>query len=214
MPEPGWYADPLRRAELRWYHGAGWGEQVRTGATEGVDPIDAAGTPLWPGPRWVTPVATSVTVPAIGVALGAEPQPALGSPGGQYAASYRPAQVPRGMGAGTKTALWLVLGAFVVLVLAAVVAIVVLVRNVPRLTGDDIERQVGAAMSRQYGAPVTLDCPPVLYSGGADGTVECTATGRGFGTVAYVEVVVRDAAVVRWQVVDTADADTLADSFA
>lgn len=205
MPQPGWYADPLGRAELRWYHGAGWGEQVRTGAAEGLDPIDAAGTPLWPGPRWTVPVAPGVPHAASGV-----PLPPVPPPGGPVAG--RPA--PGGMGTGTKLALWLVGLAFVVLVVGAVAAVVVLVRNTPRLTGDEIEREVGAAMSRRYGAVVSLDCPPVFYTGGADGTVECTATGSGFATVAYVEVVVRDATVVRWQVVDTADADAPADAYA
>lgn len=195
MPDPGWYADPLRRAQLRWYHGAGWGEHVRTGSTEGVDPIDAAGNPLWAAPRWSAPPA------------------AAGGPAGPPP-PVRPAAPGPGMGRGTKAALWAVLGVFVVLVAGGVVAVVVLARNVPRLTGGDIERQVGAAMSERYQTEVSLDCPPVFYTGSSDGTLECTATGVGFDTVAYVEVVVRDAKVSDWQIVDTADAGAPADDYA
>jgi hypothetical protein len=182
---------------------------VRTGATEGTDPIDAAGTPLLPGPRWTAPAAAPVADPAAGRVTQPAFQPAR--PVGQYAAPYPPRPAVHGMGGGTKAALWLVLVAVVVLVLGGVLAVIVLIRNTPRLTGSDIEAQVGAAMSRHYRATITLDCPPVFYTGDADGTVECTATGSGFGTVAYVEVVVRDAAVVRWQIVATADADVPAD---
>ncbi len=180
--EAGWYADPLRRAELRWYHGAGWGEQVRTGAVAGIDPIDEAGAPRWPAPQWASPAAVPAAAPAtpVGAAV----------PGGR-------------MGRGTKTALSAVLVAFVLLVGVAVVAILVLVRNVPRLTTDAIEDQVATAMSEQLGSAVTVDCPPVVYIASSDGTVECTATSALLRTTAQVEVTIRNAKVVDWEIIDT-----------
>ncbi|HET8970178.1 MAG TPA: DUF2510 domain-containing protein [Candidatus Nanopelagicales bacterium] len=54
---PGWYADPVQRCELRWFDGASWGEQVRSGAATGTDPLDAAGRPLLAAPRWDVPSA-------------------------------------------------------------------------------------------------------------------------------------------------------------
>jgi hypothetical protein len=36
---PGWYADPLRRFELRYYNGATWTADVSTGGERFVDPL-------------------------------------------------------------------------------------------------------------------------------------------------------------------------------
>ena len=36
---PGWYADPLRRFELRYYNGAAWTADVSTGGDRFVDPL-------------------------------------------------------------------------------------------------------------------------------------------------------------------------------
>lgn len=175
--EAGWYADPLGRAELRWYHGTGWGEQVRTGGSAGIDPIDAAGTPVWPAPQWQQAAATP--------------------------AAARVAGAPSGVGRGTKTALWAVGVAFVLLLGIAVVAVLVLVRNVPRLTTDQIEEQVASSMSAQLGSAVTVDCPPVSLLAASDGTVECTATSVLLQRTARVEVTIRHAKVVDWEIVDT-----------
>lgn len=177
MTTPGWYADPLGRAELRWYRGNGWGDQVRTGPVEGQDPIDLAGNPLWTEPRWTT----------------AAPLPAT-----------RPVRPPRPAGSrigrGTTVAVVAVVLVTVVLLAAAAGAVVVLVRNVPTLTGDQIETQVAAQLSARLGAPVLLDCPSVVYAASADGTLECTATGPSLPEPLRVEVVVRDAAIRHWEV--------------
>lgn len=39
---PGWYADPLRRFELRWFNGASWTADVSTGGDRFVDPLGVA----------------------------------------------------------------------------------------------------------------------------------------------------------------------------
>lgn len=179
MTAPGWYADPLGRAELRWYNGATWGDQVRTGRAEGQDPIDLAGTPAWAAPRWVAD-------PSAGVPAAPNPTPG-------------PVRA-RGIGRGTVVALSVVVGLTVLLVVVGAVAVVTLVRNVPTLTGEQIEVQVGRELSAQVGSPVALDCPSVTYAGGADGTIECVATGAQLPVPLRVEVMVRDAAVRRWEV--------------
>jgi hypothetical protein len=48
---PGWYADPLRRFELRYYNGATWTADVSTGGERFVDPlgIDVEQHPGQPG---------------------------------------------------------------------------------------------------------------------------------------------------------------------
>ncbi len=173
---PGWYADPVGRAELRWYDGAGWGEQVRTGARSGYDPLDLAGAPRWPAPRWDAPPAG----------------PPAASGGGRSA--MRPG-------------LWAVLIAFVVLLAVGTVALVVLLRNLPRLSGHDIERAVATSMSKEYGTTVVVSCPPALYTGSADGTLVCTARADGFASVARVQVIVRGAKLVRWEILETDDAE-------
>lgn len=174
MTTPGWYADPLGRAELRWYRGNGWGDQVRTGAVEGQDPIDLSGNPTLPQPRWPEPSG---------------PAPA-------------PRTARAGIGRGTTVAVVAVVVVTVLLLAAAAVAVLVLVRNVPTLTGDQIETQVAVELSARLGAPVWLDCPTVAYAGSADGTLECTATGPSLDEPLRVEVVVRDAAVRRWEVLE------------
>ncbi len=180
MTTPGWYADPLGRAELRWYRGNGWGDQVRTGAVEGQDPIDLTGNPLWSEPRWTT------AAPPTG------------------AGSVPPTSAERaGIGRGTVVAIVVVVVVTVGLLAAAAVAVLVLVRNVPTLTGEQIEAQVAAELSRRLGTPVRVDCPSVAYAGSADGTLECTATGASLDAPLRVEVVVRDAAVRRWEVLET-----------
>jgi hypothetical protein len=40
--QPGWYADPLRRFELRYYNGAAWTADVATGGERFVDPLGVA----------------------------------------------------------------------------------------------------------------------------------------------------------------------------
>lgn len=175
MTTPGWYADPLGRAELRWYRGNGWGDQVRTGPLEGQDPIDLTGTPLWSEPRWGSPAPATPPV-------------------------RPPGPAGRGIGRGTVVAVVAVVLVTVVLLAAAAVAVVVLVRNVPTLTGDQVETQVAAQLSARLGAPVQLDCPAVAYAGTADGTLECTATGPTLREPLRVEVVVRDAVIRHWEV--------------
>lgn len=159
-PTPGWYADPVQRAELRWYDGAAWTAHVRTGARAFTDPIAPDGSPL--------------------------PRP--------------------GMGRAAKAAIWLVAVSLVVLALVAGAALVTLARHVPRLTGDQIARQVSAAMTAQYGRPVTVTCPSVSYVGGWDGAVECTATGLPSDPT-RVEVTVRNARVHDWTVLTDAAPD-------
>lgn len=167
-PAAGWYADPLQRAELRWYDGATWTEHVRTGPVVGVDPI-AAPAPV---------AATSPTPPVV--------------------------PVPRsGMGRGAKAAIWLVSVSFVVLAGVAAASLVVLARHTPRLTSTQIEEEVGAAMSAQYGRPVIVSCPSATYVGGWDGDLECTAAGIGGGVV-RVEVTVRNVKVTAWTVLGDA----------
>lgn len=175
MTTPGWYADPLGRAELRWHKGNGWGDQVRTGAVEGQDPIDLAGNPTWPEPRWTS------------------------GPAGP------PAPARTGVGRGTTVAVVTVVLVTVGLLAAGAVAVLVLVRNVPKLTGDQIETQVAAQLAARLGAPVRLDCPSVAYAGSADGTLECMATGPSLDEPLRVEVVVRDATVRRWEVLESFD---------
>lgn len=177
MTTPGWYADPLGRAELRWHRGTGWGDQVRTGATEGQDPIDLDGNPLWAAPRW------SLT----------SPPPRAGMPTAPAAG--------RGIGRATTVAVVAVILVTLGLVVAGAVAVVVLIRNIPTLTGHEIEARVGAELSARLGEPVRLECPPVTYAGSADGTIECLATIASSPDPLRVEVVVRDAKVRRWEVV-------------
>jgi hypothetical protein len=40
--QPGWYADPLRRFELRWYNGTTWTADVSHGGERFVDPLGIA----------------------------------------------------------------------------------------------------------------------------------------------------------------------------
>ncbi len=180
MTAPGWYADPLGRTELRWYHGSGWGDEVRTGVVEGRDPIDLAGNALWSEPQWPAAVGGPAPLPPPGV-------------------DHRPA----GIGRGTTVAVLAVAVVTVGLLAAAAVAVILLVRDVPTLTGDQIEAQVSAELSVRLGAPVRLDCPPVVYAGSADGTLECTVTGASLDAPLRVEVVVRDAAVRRWELLES-----------
>jgi hypothetical protein len=53
---PGWYADPLRRFELRYYNGATWTADVSTGGERFVDPlgIDVGQHPGQPAPSGAT----------------------------------------------------------------------------------------------------------------------------------------------------------------
>lgn len=46
--QPGWYADPLRRFELRYYNGAAWTADVSTGGDRFVDPMGVAVDPGGP----------------------------------------------------------------------------------------------------------------------------------------------------------------------
>lgn len=186
---PGWYADPLGRAELRWYNGAGWGEQVRSGAVAGLDPLDLDGTALQADPRWDNrPTGVGSPPPGSGLSV---PPPA-----------------PRaGIGRGTKVALSLVLVAFVVLLGVGAVALVVIVRNAGALTTMQIELSVARSMTRDYGTPVTVDCRNAQYAGPVDrveGVLYCVATTGPAGEAVEVEVRVQGTTVVSWQVVGPA----------
>lgn len=161
LPRPGWYADPVQRAELRWYDGATWTAYVRTGARTWTDPLAPDGTPL----------------------------------------ARR-----SGMGPGAKAAIWIVSVSVALLSVVAVAALVTIARNLPRLTGDQIARQVSASMSKQYRHTVKVTCPSVSYIDGWDGAVECTATGVGSAPV-RVEVTVRNARVHDWTVLTDASPD-------
>jgi len=44
----GWYADPLRRGEMRYWDGSQWTAHVARGGEASTDDFDAAGTPLPP----------------------------------------------------------------------------------------------------------------------------------------------------------------------
>jgi Protein of unknown function (DUF2510) len=45
---PGWYADPLRRFELRWYNGTAWTADVSRGGERFVDPLGVTVPPEAP----------------------------------------------------------------------------------------------------------------------------------------------------------------------
>ncbi len=61
--QPGWYADPLRRFELRYFNGAGWTADVSSGGERFVDP---RGLHLDPVPT---------AAPAVGSAVGSPTNP-------------------------------------------------------------------------------------------------------------------------------------------
>src|SRR5438067_9769680 len=42
--EPGWYADPTGRHDLRWWDGGGWTDRVAPRGGESVDPYDDEAT--------------------------------------------------------------------------------------------------------------------------------------------------------------------------
>lgn len=180
MTAPGWYADPLARAELRWYDGAGWGEHVRSGSTTGSDPLDPEGVPLALDPAW-------------------DPEPLL--PTGP---APGPAH-PRGSGRGTTLALIAVVVVFVLLGMIGIGALLVMVRNTGTLTTSDIEGQVGQALGQQRDSVMTVSCPPVIYLGDAGGTVECTADDVQSGAQLRVQVTIKRAKVTGWTVMDSTE---------
>lgn len=187
MSGAGWYADPLHRAELRWYDGSTWREHVRAGSTTGLDPLDPEGVPLSPLPHWDA-------VPL----LPAEP-----------VAGPAPAAARRGPGRGTTLALAGVVVAFVLLIVVGIGALLVLVRNTGAITTTDIEQQVGSALGEQSDSSVTVSCPPVIYLGDSGGTIVCTATDLQTGADNRVQVTIKRAKVTSWKVLGPAEPDVL-----
>ncbi|MEO6821121.1 MAG: DUF2510 domain-containing protein [Candidatus Nanopelagicales bacterium] len=179
MSGPGWYADPLARAELRWYDGAGWREQVRTAGTSGTDALDPEGVPLSALPTW-------------------EPDPLL--PFGPS-----PSGAPRGLGRGTTLALVGVVAALLLLGVVGISALLVLVRNTGALTTSDIEQQIGTQLGEQRASPVSVSCPPVIYLGEDGGNIECTATDIQTGAQVRIQVTIKRAKVTGWTVLDSAE---------
>jgi hypothetical protein len=183
MSIPGWYADPLARAELRWYDGAGWREQVRTADANGSDPLDPEGVPLSALPTW-------------------EPEPMLPT----EPADGSPRTVPpRGLGRGTTWALVGVVVAFLLLGILGISALLVLVRNTGALTTSDIERQIGSQLGEQRESPVSVSCPPVIYLGESGGNIQCTATDIQTGAQVRIQVTIKRAKVTDWTVLDSAE---------
>ncbi len=69
---PGWYADPLRRFELRYYNGATWTADVSTGGERFVDPlgIDVGqdpGQPVRSGPTENAPTSLATASMVLGI---------------------------------------------------------------------------------------------------------------------------------------------------
>lgn len=57
--QPGWYADPIRRFELRYYNGAAWTADVATGGERFVDPLGVETDPAGRQPIGEVAPATS-----------------------------------------------------------------------------------------------------------------------------------------------------------
>jgi uncharacterized protein DUF2510 len=78
LPEPGWYPDPARRFELRWWDGRAWSEHVVRPGRQGSDrPPRPPGTPT---PRGWLPLA-GVVVVLLTVVLGSRlPEAVLDEP--------------------------------------------------------------------------------------------------------------------------------------
>ena len=183
MSGPGWYADPLARAELRWYDGSGWREQVRTAGTSGIDPLDPEGVPLSVLPTW-------------------EPESLLPT---ETAAGRSRTGAPRGLGRGATLALVGVVVAFLLLGVVGIVALMVLVRNTGALTTSDIEQQIGKQLGEQRESPVSVSCPPVIYLGESGGNIQCTATDIQTGAQVRIQVTIKRAKVTDWTVLDSAE---------
>jgi hypothetical protein len=180
--EAGWYADPLGRAQLRWYDGAQWCEHVRSGQSGGTDPLAPDGTPVRTAPDWARP-------------QGAAGAGAVPSPG--------PADYP-GLGRGTKLALGAVAAALIVLGVVGAAAVLTLVRGSGGLTTAGIETQVARALGLRWHTTVTVHCPPVIYLDSSGGTIQCTATDLANGRAARVQVLIKDAKLAGWSVLGPA----------
>ena len=183
MSGPGWYADPLARAELRWYDGSGWRAQVRTAGTIGSDPLDPEGVPFSARPTW-------------------EPAPLLPT---EPVAGPSASAAPRGLGRGTTWALVGVVVAFLLLGVVGITALMVLVRNTGALTTSDIEQQIGTQLGQQRESPVSVSCPPVIYLGDSGGNIRCTATDIQTGAQVRIQVTIKQAKVTDWTVLDSVE---------
>ena len=196
-PTSGWYADPLTRAELRWWDGTTWTADVRTGPAGGRDPLGADGTPLGPSPVWAPPPMTAMAGP---------PPPATpAAPAALPARAGVPRTAPTAVppiGRGLVVGLVAVGVAFAVLIGGLVVAGVRVVDRLPAVVQQDVERQVARQMAPTVGA-VTVRCPSLDLLTTGTHTIRCRATESSTGDTTDVLVVIRNNTVRSWRFADT-----------
>ena len=115
MPVAGWYPDPAGSGGLRWWNGAGWGDQVQPAVQPVAQPGTAAGQPWHVDQQW-----------GAGQQQWDAGQPwTPGAPAAQWAG--QPAQAaPAGFAQRNRNSLIVAVIAVVYVVLAATVHIVVL----------------------------------------------------------------------------------------
>jgi len=91
MPPPGWFADPLRRHEFRYWDGATWTEHVSDAGRGSVDPPTAppaAAAVQGPGPYAAAPAASGYgTAPPVAYGYG-PPRDATAVMGRRYGAFF------------------------------------------------------------------------------------------------------------------------------
>lgn len=176
-PVPGWYPDPADAGAggLRWWTGSAWTDDTV------AHPWSSAETDATPPPA--VPVVTSAppagTVPEAYAAV-----PRIPPPGATpYPVPVDDEPVRRGRG----PAVWLVVVALVVVLVAGVGAALLLSRTAGRSQLDmaTVESEIAARLADRTGLSTTVDCPDeVAIEAGT--TFTCTATSADGSTATVV----------------------------
>jgi hypothetical protein len=176
-PAPGWYPDPADPGSggLRWWTGSAWTDDT-------VDhPWSSASTEATPPPA--IPVVTSAP-PAAVVPDAFAPVVRVPPPGATtYPEPVDSGPAPRGRG----PAVWLVVVALVVVLVAGIGAAVLLGRTGGRSQLDmaTVESEIATRLSNRTGISTTVDCPDsVAIEAGT--TFTCTATSADGSTATVV----------------------------
>jgi hypothetical protein len=76
----GWYVDPWRRADFRYWDGSSWTQHVSTAGVQSVDPLPSGSPPAPAGPAAAAPAAEPLSIRQEPVSSPAESQPAVQRP--------------------------------------------------------------------------------------------------------------------------------------